>query len=174
MTMNPFALIIIVALLVEFVLGVVATLLNLKALKLEPPPTLESVYKLDEYRRSQEYTRTNTRFEFVTSTFRLVLLLSFWFAGGFNYLDQVVRAWGYGNIVNGLLYIGILWISYDLLMLPFSVYDTFVIEQRFGFNRTTPSMFLIDRVKGLTLAVFIGAPLLAGMLALLEYLGPYT
>ncbi len=172
--MNPFFLIILVALVLEFVLGVIANLFNLKAMKLELPAALEGVYKSEEYRNSQEYTRSTTGFEFVTSTFGLFLLLSFWFASGFNYLDQVVRAWGYVPIVNGLLYIGILLISYNLLMLPFSVYATFVIEERFGFNRTTPSIFLVDRVKGLALSVLLGAPLLAGILAFFEYSGPYA
>ncbi|MFC1864660.1 M48 family metallopeptidase [Chloroflexota bacterium] len=174
MMVNPFSLIILVALVLEFVLNLAADLLNLKALKLELPPSLEGVYKPDEYRNSQEYTRVTTRFEFVTSTFQLSLLLFFWFAGGFNYLDQVVRGWGYVPIVNGLLYIGILLISYNLLMLPFSVYATFVIEARFGFNRTTPVIFIMDRVKGLALSVLLGAPLLAGILAFFEYSGSYA
>ncbi|HUX48856.1 MAG TPA: M48 family peptidase, partial [Dehalococcoidia bacterium] len=66
----------------------VADLLNLKSLRSEPPPALERVYQPEDYRKSQEYIRTNTRFALVTSTFSLVVLLSFWFAGGFDYLDQ--------------------------------------------------------------------------------------
>ncbi len=172
--MNTFFFIILVALLLEYVLGVVANLLNLKTLRLELPPALEGVYQPDEYRNSQEYTRAITRFDFVTSTFGLLVLLSFWFAGGFNYLDQMVRAWGFVPIVNGLLYIGILLIAYSLLTLPFSIYATFVIEERFGFNRTTSRTFLLDRVKGLALAVLLGAPLLAVILALFEYTGYYA
>ncbi len=172
--MNTFFFIILVALLLEYVLGVVANLLNLKALRLELPPALDGVYQPDEYRNSQEYTRAITRFDFVTSTFGLLVLLSFWFAGGFNYLDQMVRAWGFVPIVNGLLYIGILLIAYSLLTLPFSIYATFVIEERFGFNRTTSRTFLLDRVKGLALAVLLGAPLLAVILALFEYTGYYA
>ncbi len=172
--MNPFFFIILFALLLEYMLGVVANILNLKALRLEPPPALEEVYQPEEYRNSQEYTRTITRFDFVTSTFGLLVLLSFWFAGGFNYHDQIVRYWGFVPIVNGLLYIGILLIGYSLLTLPFSIYTTFVIEERFGFNRTTPRIFLFDRVKGLGLAVVLGAPLLAAILALFEYAGYYA
>jgi len=174
MTVNPFFLIIIVALVLDFLLNLVASLLNLKALKLELPPALEGVYNPEDYRNSQEYTRENTRFNLVASTFQLLLLLSFWFSGGFNYLDQMVRAWGFVPLVSGLLYIGILLVAYSLLMLPFSVYGTFVIEERFGFNRTTPRTFLLDRVKGLFLAILLGAPLLAGILSLFEYSGPYA
>ena len=168
---NVFGLIILLALLLEFTLDTVANVLNLKALKLDLPEVLEGVYRPDEYRRSQEYTRQRTRFGFVTSIFGLLVILSFWFTGGFNYLDQIVRSWGLPPIVNGLLYIGILGIAYYALMLPFSVYATFVIEERFGFNRTTPRIFIMDRMKGLALALILGAPLLAGILVLFEYGG---
>ena len=137
MIVNPFFVIILVALILEFTLHLIANLLNLKALKLELPPALKEVYKPEDYRNSQEYTRAITRFDFVATTFVLLLLLSFWFAGGFNYLDQIVRAWGFIPVVNGLRYIGILLIAYSLLTLPFSIYATCVIEERFGFNRTT-------------------------------------
>lgn len=172
--MNAFSLIILAALVLDFVLRLVANLLNLKALKLELPPALEGVYRPEDYRNSQEYTRAATRLHLAVSTFGLLLLLCFWFAGGFNHLDQIVRSWGFVPIVNGLLYIGILLIAYALLMLPFSIYATFVIEERFGFNRTTPSTFFLDRVKGLALAVLLGIPLLAGILSLFEYSGPYA
>jgi len=169
--MNPFFFIILFALVIEYAIGVVANLLNLKSLRSEPPPALEGVYQPEDYRKSQEYIRTNTRFAFVTSTFSLVVLLSFWFAGGFNYVDQIIRSWGFVPILNGLFYIGILLTGYSLLRLPFSIYRTFVIEERFGFNRTTPRTFLADRVKGLGLAALLGAALLAGILALFEYAG---
>jgi STE24 endopeptidase len=172
--MNAFSLIILAALVLDFVLGIVANLLNLKALKLELPPALAGVYRPEDYRNSQQYTRADTRLHFAVSTFGLLLLLCFWFAGGFNHLDQVVRSWGFVPLVNGLLYIGILVIAYALLMLPFSIYATFVIEERFGFNRTTPCTFFLDRVKGLILAVLLGIPLLAGILSLFEYSGPYA
>ena len=75
MLTNPFFLIILVAVVLEFVLGLVANLLNLRALKLELPTGLEDVYSPDEYRRSQQYTRTNTRLEFISDTLGLVVIL---------------------------------------------------------------------------------------------------
>lgn len=171
---NPFFLIILCAILIEYTTGLAANLLNLKSLRLELPPAAEGIYPPEDYRKSQEYIRTNTRFDFVASTFSLVVLLSFWFAGGFNYLDQIVRSWGFAPVLSGLFYIGILLIGYGLLMLPFSIYDTFVIEERFGFNRTTRRTFLMDRIKSLGLAAVIGAALLSGVLALFEYVGYYA
>jgi STE24 endopeptidase len=169
--MNPFFFVILFALLLEYAIGVAANLLNLRSLTSEVPPELEGVYPPEDYRKSQEYIRTNTRFDFITSTFSLVVLLSFWFAGGFNYVDQIVRSWGFTPVLNGLFYIGILLMGYGLLTLPFSIYHTFVIEERFGFNRTTRRTFLMDRIKGLGLAALIGAALLSAVLALFEYVG---
>ena len=172
--MNAFLIIILVAVVGEFLLGFVADLLNLKALRPVPPSELEGVYDSAEYRKSQEYTRTTTRFGFVTSTFKLALLLVFWFAGGFNYLDETVRGWDYPSIVDGLLYIGILMVAYMVLSLPFSVYSTFVIEERYGFNKTSPGTFVADQVKGLALAIVVGGAVLAAVLAFFEYAGSYA
>jgi len=172
--MNLFFWLILVALLFEFGIGVLADVFNLRALKLELPAVLEGVYKPDEYRRSQEYNRTLTYFGFITSVFRLLILLSFWFAGGFNYLDQIIRAWGFIPIINGLFYIGILFIANSLLALPFGIYATFVIEERFGFRTITPRIFILDQLKGLALSIILGVPLLLGILSLFEYAGAYA
>jgi STE24 endopeptidase len=100
----------------------------------------------------------------VTTTFDLALLLIFWQVGGFNYLDQLVRSWGFGVVVTGLIFTGILLLAKTLISLPFSIYSTFVIEERFEFNRTTPATFLTDLLKGIALAILLGAPLLAVLL----------
>jgi STE24 endopeptidase len=172
--MNAFAIIILIALVTEFALELVGNLLNLRALKLEPPSALEGIYKAEDYRKSQEYIRVTTRFGLVGSGLTLSLLLAFWFSGGFNWLDQVVRAWSFGPLVSGLLYIGMLLLAYSLLTLPFSIYGTFAIEERFGFNKITPRTFFLDRVRGLGLILLLGGPLLAGILALFRYAGPYA
>jgi STE24 endopeptidase len=170
--MNIFTGIILAAILIPFILDLISSILNLKALTLNPPQALKDLYPPDKYRKSQEYTRDSTHFNFVSSTFALVLLLIFWFAHGFNWVDLLVRSWGFGQIVNGLLYTGILMFAYGMVMLPFSIYGTFVIEQHYGFNKTTPLTFTADRLKGLFLAVLLGAPLLAAILALFEITGP--
>src|SRR4030042_5197308 len=169
--MNPFFFIILFALIIDYATGLVADVLNLRSLRSELPPDLAGVYQPEDYRRSQEYIRTNTRFDFVTSAFSLAVLFSFWFSGGFNYLDQIVRSWGFVPILNGLFYIGILLAGYSLLMLPFSIYETFVIEERFGFNKTTPRTFVLDRIKNLGLTALVGGALLSGFLALFQYVG---
>ena len=172
--MNIFAIIIFVALILEYALSLVGDLLNLKALKAELPQSLEGIYEKEEYSRSQEYIRATTRFGLVSGSFTLLVLLAFWFSGGFNWFDQVVREWNFIPLVSGLLYIGLLVCASGLLTLPFSIYGTFVIEERFGFNRTTPRTFLSDLVKGLGLALLLGGLLLAAILALFQYAGTYA
>ena len=169
--MNIFAVVILAAILLQFLLDLVSNILNLRALKLEPPAALKDVFSPDAYRKSQQYLRESTRFNLLVSSFALALLLAFWFLGGFNWLDQLVRSWGLGSIINGLLYTGILVLAYGIVMLPYSIYNTFVIEQRYGFNRTTTATFMADLVKGLLLAAVLGGPILACILALFELAG---
>lgn len=169
--MNLYGLIILFALLADFILGAVADWLNLKALDPKLPVEFADCYDPAEYARSQEYTRVKTRFGQVTATFDLALLLTFWLTGGFAWLDQLVRGLAEGMVTRGLLFFGLLLLAKSVLSLPFSVYSTFVIEERFGFNRTTPATFIADLAKGLLLAVVLGAPLLAGILALFAKAG---
>ena len=171
--MNVYAIIILGALLAEYVLDIVSDVLNLRNLQDELPSEFRDTFEEDEYAKAQDYTRTRTRFGLVSSTFGLAVLLTFWFAGGFEGLDTLVRGWGFGAIVTGLLYIGLLVLGRGALSLPFSLYSTFVIEERFGFNETTPKTFVLDLLKSLALGVAIGGPLLAALLWFLGSTGPY-
>ncbi|MEX1136698.1 MAG: M48 family metallopeptidase [Balneolales bacterium] len=172
--MNIYAIIILAALLFDYLLNLTGGYLNLKSLKKDLPKEFEGVYDEDEYRRSQEYTRERARFGFISSTFSLFLVLAFWFLGGFNYLDQVVRDWGLGLIPTGLFYISILMLGQTILSLPFSLYSTFVIEEKYGFNKTTPTTFAADMAKGLLLSALLGLPLLAGIIWFFEFAGLYA
>ena len=172
-TMNIYAIIILVALAADFVIDLIAELLNLKALDRPLPDEFEEVYEAEEYERSQEYTKVRTRFGIITSTFNLALLLGFWFAGGFEWLDTIVRGWELATIWTGLAYIGILTLASSILKLPFSIYSTFVIEERFGFNNTTPKTFVLDLLKGTGLGILLGGPLLAGLLWFFGYFDTY-
>jgi len=169
--MNVFGAVALGALLLDYFLGLVADLLNLGALRSEVPEELRGVYDEERYRRSQEYTRARTRFGFVPATFDLVLLLAFWFLGGFGWLDEVARGDGRGEVVAGLIFIGALVIGKSVLSLPFAWYSTFVIEERFGFNKTTVRTFWTDRLKGLVLSVLLGGPLIALILWLFGQAG---
>lgn len=158
---NAFALFIIITLFLLWNLDFIATLLNLRALKPELPEEFVGIYDADKYAQSQNYTRTGECFGIVKSIASLAILLIFWFAGGFGYLDQLLRGLGYSEIITGLLFIGLLIIGNSILQLPFEIYSTFVIEARYGFNKTTPKTFIIDHLKGFLLGILIAAPILA-------------
>jgi STE24 endopeptidase len=151
-----------------------ARLLNLRALKPELPPEFADVHDAGAYHRSQEYTRVNTRFHFVESMFDLAVLLAFWLAGGFGRLDVVVRGWHLNPIWTGLIFFIVLAAARGILGLPSSVYAVFVIEERFGFNRTSKATFILDLLKGLAVGAVIGLPLVAGFLALFIYAGRFA
>jgi STE24 endopeptidase len=172
--MNPYAIIILAALLTDYALNLVADVLNLRAIRTDVPEEFRGVYEPDTYRKSQEYLRVTTRFGFIETSAALALLLVFWFAGGFNGMDRLVRGWQLGSIWTGLAYIGLLALLRALFALPFNAYGTFVIERRFGFNRTSSATFAADLLKGLALAVLLGGPLLAGVLAFIEFAGPHA
>jgi STE24 endopeptidase len=170
---NTYAVIILGALLVEYGLNLVSDLLNVRHLQPTLPEEVRDTFDEEEYERTQAYTRARTRFGLLSSTFALAVLLAFWFAGGFEWLDTLVRGWELGPIVRGLCYIGLLVLGRGLLSLPFSAYSTFVIEERFGFNETTPRTFVLDRLKSVALGVAIGGPLLAAILWFFQSTGPY-
>lgn len=172
--MNLYAIIILFTLCSEYILNLFADFLNLKNLGTDLPEEMAGVYDPEAYRKSQEYTRVTTRFGQVVASFMLVLTLVFWFSGGFNFVDQWLRGWKFNPLLTGVLYIGLLSVLQALLTLPFSLYSTFVIEARFGFNKTTPKLFFVDKIKGTLLSIAIGGPFLAMLLAFFEWGGPYA
>ena len=171
--MNVYAVIILAALVAEYVLNVVSDVLTLRNQPDTVPEEFADTFDEDEYDKALDYNRTRTHFGLLSSAFGLALLLGFWFLGGFEWLDTLVRGWGFGPIITGLLYIGLLVLGRGALSLPFSIYSTFVIEERFGFNETTPKTFVLDLLKSLALGVAIGGPILAAILWFFESTGPY-
>ena len=169
--MNAFGVAILAALLAELLLTGIADVLNLRHLERDLPTAFEGICDPARYRTSQQYLIERTRFGWIAAAVNLCLVLILWFGGGFAQLDQWVRRLETGPVVAGLIYIGSLSLLSALVSLPFSLYATFVIEARYGFNRTTGKVFLTDRLKGLVLAVLLGTPLLASVLAFFQFAG---
>ena len=159
--MNGWLIFIIAVILLSYTLELLVSLLNLKALSPDLPGEFKDIYDRQRYEESQQYTRENTKFSLVQNTITIVITIAFIIAGGFNFIDEFVRGFGYGEIITGLLFSGLLVFLSMILGLPFSIYSTFVIEEKFGFNRTTAKTFILDMLKGIILAVVIGGPLLA-------------
>ena len=161
---NFMTAIIVVALFVLWKLEFAATLLNLKAFPECVPAELADVMDATKLDQARDYLRVNSRFEVIKSCTSLGVLLVFWFGGGFGWLDGVARALTPAPVTAGLVFLSALMLGQALIGLPFSIYATFVIEKKFGFNQTTPATFVLDCVKGLLLAVVLGLPLAAAVL----------
>lgn len=145
-------------------------LLNLRHSKSRIPEELSGIYNEEEYRKSQAYKRENTVFSFYSSSFSFAVLLAVILFGLFGWLDEALS----GRIINYyilvLLFFGILSFLSDLLSLPFQVWDTFRIEEKYGFNKTTPRTFVLDKVKGWMISLLLGG----GILLLITWLFKVT
>ena len=171
--MNIYQIIIVVALLGSAFLDIIADTLNLRRLSTELPDEFKGVHDSESYARSQEYSRINTKFDWISSTTGLVILFIFWGAGGFAALHTWVEGLNWHLVPTGVLYIFVLLAGRTLIKLPFRIYSTFVIEERFGFNRTTPKTFILDMIKSALVGAVIGIPLLAAILFLFDWAGDW-
>ena len=125
------------------------------------PAALKGIYDEDKYKKSQEYDKTNHKFSIVTSSFNLLLILIFLNLSGFAFVDDLARSITLNSILIALVFFGIIMFASDILHIPFEIYDTFVIEEKFGFNKTTVKTFILDKIKGWFIAAIIGGGLLA-------------
>jgi STE24 endopeptidase len=162
--MNSLALLILISLFVLWNLEFIATLLNLKSFPATPPPELAGLMDQEKLDKARAYLSVNSRFDLLRASVSLAILLAFWWLGGFPFLDGLARSLSENIILAGLIFLGALFLAQNLISLPFDWYETFVIEGKFGFNKSTPATFLADRVKGLALAALLGLPLAAGIL----------
>ncbi|WP_462268497.1 M48 family metallopeptidase [Desulfobacter sp.] len=166
--------IVLVTLIIDFTMNYVADRLNIGSLTTHLPEKFSDVYDRKRYEQSQHYLKATTRLGTITSTIDLAVLLAFWFLGGFGALDNFVRGTGWSSMGCGLLFIGILAGCKFIISLPFSIYATFVIEEKFGFNKTTPKLFVLDLLKSMILSLAFGIPLLSAIFWFLESTGPWA
>jgi STE24 endopeptidase len=150
--------------LAEYLLERILSFVNCRRITTELPAEVAAIASAAQYQQAQEYLRTNCRFELLTSSLKVVVLLALLASGGFAFLDQVARSLAHAEMLVSLLFFGMFFFAGEILMLPFGLYHTFVIEERFAFNRTTPATFVTDKLKGWLLAVVLGGPLLAAMI----------
>lgn len=161
MTATTLFYIIISIIVIKFIIDKLLDSLNAKHFNDAIPQELKDVYDKEEYSKSQAYKTTNYKFGMLTSTFSLVVTLLFLFLDGFEYVDTMARSISTSQIGVALIFFGIIMIGSDILSMPFSYYKTFVIEERFGFNKTTIKTFILDKVKGWIMMAIIGGAILA-------------
>ena len=154
-------IIILVILTADFVSERILSALNVKSSIKPIPDLLSGIYDQDKYQKQQSYFRANTRFGLLTSTVSFLVIFLMIVFGGFGWLDGIVQRWTANPILVSLIFFGILFLANDIISTPFEIYDIFVIEERFGFNKTTPKTFILDKLKGYALTAVLGGGIIA-------------
>ncbi len=169
--MHPLLIVIIAFVLLEFAVSSVLSWLNSKWMTHPVPRVLEGLYDDAKYRKQQDYMRANKRVSLIERCVMLVITLAVLIPGVLGWLDTLCCQWSHSLLLQLLIFFGIYAVASMIISLPFGYYDTFVIEQRFGFNKTTQSTFWLDTLKSLLLTLVLGAVLLSVIYLLYSYLG---
>ena len=133
--------------------------LNHKNWKDDIPNELKGFYKKEKYKKAKDYSVSKNKIGFLSSTLSFALVFSLLFFNGYGLINELVSSFETNFIKSGLFFL-ILFLLNTLISLPFSYYNTFVIEEKFGFNKTTKITFFLDQVKSSILSILIGGVLL--------------
>jgi STE24 endopeptidase len=158
---------------VSYIFDQLLDYINLKTQRTDIPDEVATFYDRNKYLQSLAYHKALTNFSFITSAFSFVASIAMLAFGGFGWLDTVLRMYIQNDIVLGLAFFGVIMIVSDILTIPFQLYSTFVIEEKFGFNRTTVKLFILDKFKGYLLSALIGGLLLSVLIYLVQTIGPH-
>lgn len=161
--MNPQILfyILLGIIIVKFLFDSFLNALNSKHFDDVIPPELNGIYNEDEYLKSQNYKKVNYRFSLIMRTYSIVLTILFFVLDGFEFVDNLARNFSSNIIVITVVFFGIILFASDILTFPFSYYKIFIIEEKFGFNKSSFKTFILDKMKDWFMMVVIGGGLLA-------------
>lgn len=152
---------IVAFIIIEFLIEKIVDYLNIKSWNKPLDKEIANFYTADEFEKAKEYAYENYRFGLLSGTFSFLLSFLFFVMGGFAWLDNLLLPHFANEIVRGLLFFAIIGFVSMLFSLPFECYHTFVIEEKFGFNKMTPSLFITDKIKGIAIGAIIGGLLYA-------------
>ncbi|MBL7872758.1 MAG: M48 family metallopeptidase [Cyclobacteriaceae bacterium] len=158
--------------LVSYLFDQTLDFLNLKALKSEIPAEIQDFYDPEKYQKSLAYQKEQSRFSFISSAFSFILSFGMLLLGGFGFVDSWLRPLIENQIVLALVFFGVIMIVSDIISIPFQWYSTFVIEEKYGFNKTTAKTFILDKLKGYVLGAVIGGALVSILIYLVNSIGP--
>ena len=147
--------------IVKFIVDTFLDSLNAKHFNDSIPKELEGVYNPEEYLKSQAYKKENYQFSLLTSLFSIITTLLFFAFDGFAVVDSMAKSFTNNTILITLIFFGVIAFASDILTLPFSYYKTFVIEERFGFNKMSIKTFVFDKIKGWLMLLIVGGGILA-------------
>ena len=164
--------VIIGILMVQYIIHQILEYLNAKKFDAQVPPELQDVFDAQEYNKSQAYKLTNYRFGSLSEGVSLIATLAFLLLDGFELIDKIARGITDHTIGLALVFFGIIMLISSIAGLPFSYYQTFVIEEKYGFNKTTKGLFFLDKVKGLILTTVFGGGILTLFILFYQWTGP--
>ena len=153
---NFFLLLILIIIIGDYILDIVVETLNVRHLSTDLPEEFVGYYDAQKYKQSQEYLKETSRFGIIVESISTPLTIIFILVGGFNIVDTFARTLNQNMIITGLIFAATLMLLSQLLSIPFSIYNIFVIEEKYGFNRTTPKTFILDILKGWFLTLLLG------------------
>jgi len=157
---------------ISYVFDQILDYVNLKARRKEIPAEIAGFYDPAKYLKSLEYQSEQARFSFITSAFSFALSMLMLTLGGFGVVDQLLRPYFQNEIMLALVFFGVIFLASDILALPFQGYGIFVIEEKYGFNKTTVRTFVLDKFKGYLLGAVVGGVLLSVLIYLMQRIGP--
>ena len=147
--------------------------LNRKRMSPEIPEALHGIYDEKQYATQQAYQKENSRFGLISGTFSFLIIVTLLIVGGFGWWDTFLRDYTEHFLWLPLLFFGTFLLANQLIDTPFDWYDTFVIEEKFGFNKTTRKLFVSDWIKGILLSAVIGGIILSAILWIYQYTGSW-
>ncbi len=172
MNPNTILTILIVILCFGFLLERVLEFLNISRMKSEIPADLMGFYDQEKYQLSQAYQKEKARFGLLGSVISFVGMLAMLAFGGFGHLDAWLRGYTENPYYLAIAFFGVLGLASDLIGTPMSLYNTFFIEEKYGFNKTTAKIWIFDKIKGLLLAGIIGGLVICALIWLVNTIGP--
>ncbi|NTW32139.1 MAG: M48 family metallopeptidase [Bacteroidetes bacterium] len=166
-------IIIIVFVVFDFVLERLFDYLNSLYWSNELPKELAGIYEAEKYKKSQDYEKAQHKFGMYSSALSFLLIMAMLLFKGFAYLDDYARSFTDNDIFIALIFFGIIGIASDIISTPLQIYDQFVIEEKYGFNKTTWKTFVLDKIKSWVLGALIGGGLLAFIVWIYNSTGEY-
>lgn len=140
----------------DFMINKVLGYLNNKSRRAPIPDKLSGIYDDEKYQSSQAYQTEVFNFSMFSSSLSFLVMIGLLWFGGFGWLDDYIRSFGFSSPVVSLLFFAALFFTSDILGIPFDLYSTFVIEEKYDFNKTTPKTFVLDKLKGWLLTIILG------------------
>jgi STE24 endopeptidase len=173
MVINPLIIfyLLISIILFNFIKDYFLDYLNSKFFDKKIPENLSDIYDKEKYQKSQDYKKTLYKFGKISKAYSLTILLLFFFLDGFLLVDNFARSLFESELLISLSFFGIIFFGSDILNLPFSLYSIFIIEEKFGFNKTTFRIYFFDKIKSWFITILFGGGILSFIIFQFETVG---